>query len=61
MAAQTLRKLLEDNPDGVPRSDVVNLARVNGIEWGLMWRVAAVLGVERRRTVWQLPACRRDN
>ena len=60
-AVYTLRKVLEDHPDGVPRSDIVTLARETGIEWGLMWKVAAVLGVERRKLIWQLPACGRDD
>lgn len=60
-AVRTLRSVLEHNPEGVLRSEVVTLARESGIEWGLMWKVAAVLGVERRKLLWQLPACRRDN
>jgi hypothetical protein len=60
-AIGTLRKLLEDHPEGVLRSEVLTLARESGIKWGLMWKVAAVLGVRRLRTVWQLPGSPRDN
>jgi hypothetical protein len=60
-AIGTLRKLLEDHPEGVLRSEVLTLARESGIKWGLMWKVAAVLGVQRLKTVWQLPGSPRDN
>jgi hypothetical protein len=60
-AVRTLKTVLEDHPEGVLRSEVVTLARESGIEWALMWKVAAVLGVRRLKTVWQLPGSPRDN
>jgi hypothetical protein len=60
-AIGTLRKLLEDHPEGVSRSEVLTLARESGIKWELMWKVAAVLGVRRLRPVWKLPGSPCDN
>jgi hypothetical protein len=55
-AIRVLRKALEDNPEGMWRSDVVTLARKHNIEWRLMWKVAAIVGVQRCNKLWQLGA-----